>query len=222
MLEWGGDQTVGDRYFIVYMYRNDGDEENEIRNAIVDGLSNVATDLLDYGAIDFYRLAMVDDFIYGDDSDKDAFWSDFKSFMNSKEYHTDHIGCHMGVGSAFYGGYANASDYGSNSFNDGKLAITGINHAKQQFKNVAIHEVLHTFLDNNLSGIESDIEDGTEHDLGKVYDSTGGLSPMGTGYVNSHADHGTCSTDAWRLGYTTEITDCTLDGVQETANTYKG
>jgi len=133
------------------------------------------------------------------------------------EGHDDiHNGCHMGVAGGFASGVAAASNSNdSNGFNDGKRAATGVGTAKEVFKNTAIQESLHTFLNENLSGITYDIYD-TEHDLGMVH-TDDAVSPMMSGYSDDHGSHGECSTNAWKTGYTTKVTRCTKDGVHETA-----
>ena len=216
-LKSGGNVSADKAKLHVYLYPNTDNEVNEIKNAIANGYDRVCSDLLSYGAIEYYGIYYTPyERVNGGTSNRDEFWDDFKSYMNSKGYDDTYNGCHMGIAGGFPSGVAQASnDNSSNGFNDGKRAVTGIGTAKEVFKNTAIQEALHTFLNENLSGIQYDIDDN-EHDLGMVH-TDGAVSPMMTSYSDSHGSHGECTTNAWKVGYTTKVTRCTKDGVYETA-----
>jgi hypothetical protein len=90
-------------------------------------------------------------------------------------------------------------------------------------QNVMLEEVLHNFVNQSHSKVAAMYED-EEHDLGTVYSGAfgdGPVSPMATGYADSHGRHGDCATDApWNLSYDENITDCTYDGLYYTSDNY--
>lgn len=84
----------------------------------------------------------------------------------------------------------------------------GTGTVAEAFRNTAIHEALHTYLRSSLWS-------GGEHELGKI-DFYNSITPMAAGYADEEP-RGECNQAAVRLGYTTDLTQCTKDKVKATA-----
>lgn len=85
----------------------------------------------------------------------------------------------------------------------------------------AIHEALHTFVDQTIQSVSADhktVEHGhRDHDLGQIF-ATDQTSPLAKGYEDSHAQHGSCSGGVLPLGVTKRLSECTKNGLKETAD----
>ena len=208
--------SYGDRNLRVYLYPNRSRTDNECKNAINNALQRMGDDLIDANSIDYYSIRINYSHPELRDDSKGEFKDNFSSWYESEGYGT-HDGCHTGVSSNFYGGRADASNCsGCTSFVTDRNCVVGVGTAKENFKNTAIQEVLHTYIREYIDDMEYWIDDN-EHDLGQVY-GDGSVSPMATGYTGEHAYHGECSPDnGWRGYYDTKITGCTKGAVYDTA-----
>lgn len=209
--------SVGNRNLRIYLYPNTSGTDNECENAINNALQSMGDQLLNYNSIDYYEININYDHPNLSDGSKSEFKSNFNSWYHNQGYDA-YDGCHTGVSGNFDGGLADGADCsGCTAFVNDRDCVVGVGTAKEVFKNTAIQEVLHTAIRNDISGVQSLIED-SEHDLGQVW-GDGAVSPMATGYVDTHSRHGDCSTsNAWIGTYKTKLTGCTKLAVYETAD----
>lgn len=93
------------------------------------------------------------------------------------------------------------------------------------YKNIVVHEVCHTLIHyfgpNNSSNCDyvASKVDGSQHDLGEDVYYSGDFfnSPMVTGH-NDRAKYGTCNQDNTTVDEILELTPCTMDALQHSAN----
>lgn len=77
--------------------------------------------------------------------------------------------------------------------------------------NIAIHEVLHLYMDDQGSEHELDDDHG-DHKQGKTYQSSGETSPMMTSYQDESWDSN-CGSEGSHTGFVDTVTTCTADEV---------
>lgn len=216
-----GDESSADEPMYIHMYPNTENQDAECENAIGTRMENICDELFDANSIDFYRIIVRYDHPDLSGGSKDAFWNDFQPWVNEETDYGYEMGAHLGVAGGFLGGTSeDADDFGQTSFSTGKPCIVGVAAGKELYSNLAIQEVLHTFIiyflvDDNLT---KSGDDEHEHDLGHVYDDHS-ASPMVTTYEGEHTDHGKCDNAPghWDT-YTASLTSCTKEGVKITAD----
>lgn len=124
------------------------------------------------------------------DGDKLDFHREFDTYTGC--HHPDEIGCHLGVSTNNIGGLADAGHgFGSRegAFVERRNAVTG--GSSEYYENLAIQEMLHTFLDYRIAApwdVHAN-DSSHEHDLGTR--TEGGLEqPMAPGYYEQYGCHG--------------------------------
>lgn len=212
----GGDSD-GIYKLIIHLYPNQSGTDNECENSITNALNHMGQQLLEWLSIDYYEIGI--DYAHPnlDDSGRLDFYYAFDDWVHQTG-RSSYDGCHVGVDGSFSGGAAAPSDCsGCTSFVSSTVAVVGVGTFKEHFKNTAIQEVLHTSIRKDLGSVKEYLGDNNEHDLGVVY-SDGSVSPMATGYEDTHARHGQCDTKNVYFGfYNTELTYCTKNSVYRTA-----
>ena len=207
VLAYGGTATSDGINAFVYWYPNSSAEDDECKNEMTDALKGALSDLLSYGAIDYWEIGinydhpnLADDSLSefrnsGDDGES------FKGWLKDQGY-WDYYGVHVGV---------------SENFDD----TGGTEGLQGRYTNFAVQEPVHQFI--NYSEIEGTYlaDSGNnqhEHDLGEVT-SNFYLTPMATLYWDTHAQHGYCAEEEdWWGDYTDTITWCTKEAVEWTAD----
>lgn len=213
----------------VYLYPNNSAQDDDA-SAIADYLKT-ALDQIFYDSIDYYDISIYNGYLNLRGDTKDHFWTDFTDWYSttttnhsSTTTYSDYAGCHMGIAGGFNGGRAHGCD-GDNrtAYNRGAAAVTGVlNSVKEFYGNIAIQELFHTIIRDDLGSVNSMIVD-EEHDLGIIY-GDGSVSPMATSYEGDfgsedHAHHGECSPDnAFFETYKATLSNCTVDGARYTSN----
>lgn len=190
---WAGE---GEYYeTVVYLYP-DNDLGPEAEN-IADYVADFLSDILSFGGIDGYDV-----YIRYDGTNSIGYWNtlgDFDDWRVNQGYteRADHhcIGDENegGSGGAAYGGpvWGSAGD-------DGTASVTWYNGVIQTARNVANQEISHNFLYN--PAIEDSLMgDSKQHSLGTVRND-GSVTPMATGYDDTGAREGECSTSNAYLG----------------------
>lgn len=211
-----GDPLSTNRRMSVFLYPNRSGTDNECENAITNGLTHAFDLLYDYGAIGYYEIAINYDHPGLPDDDKVTFKSEFAGWYEDQGYTA--TGAHMGVSGNFIGGRADAADCsGCTSWVTHRDCVTGVGGAKEEFKNTAIQEVLHTYIRYDLDSVSSMCEED-EHDLGTIY-WDGAISPMATGYALSAPRQGDCKSQTEWTVYSTKLSSCTKKAVDYTGNT---
>ncbi|NEU56732.1 hypothetical protein [Halorussus sp. MSC15.2] len=192
-------------------------------------LESACDELYNNTAIDYYEIAITYDHpSLGNDSDSTTgcngygMLDRFNDYLNPKN---PPVGSHLLVTDYIQNGCANKGNNGSTVLNGNwQPAVVGTEFPKEVWKNGGIHEVLHNCLDKSvIEDYDSTYIDESHHDLGKVY--CGGLanntSPMSTGYENDAADRGHCSDGCvFEQAYTTNLTSCTVESIDQIANQY--
>lgn len=213
----GGDYGSDEQMF-VYLYPNKSGDDNECENALANALQYMGEQLLDWGAITYYSIRINYDHPNLSASDRGELLSKFKSWCKNNGYDL-YKGAHLNISGQIYNGKSRGGDYdGNSSFARWNPAVMGTGYGvKELLKNGVIHETLHSFISDRITGVENKIDD-TEHDLGKVF-YPGETTPMSTAYENKHGPHGSCSNDApFGQLYVTDLTHCTKDSVTLTAD----
>lgn len=200
-----------------YLYPNRSKVDEHCENAFANALDDLGQQALNLEACWKYRVYISYEHPSLDASSKDAFWDGWVDYsIDQKD------GCHIAATEAEIGGRAfSPTDEGS--FVKPVKAIVGYTNPKELSKNIIIQESLHTYV--NRLNVQDMVNTSSshptkheEHDLGMVY-GDGSVSPMATGYVSEHDDHGTCSPNNWYLNtYKTRMTDCTKTGLKRTSN----
>lgn len=144
------------------------------------------------------------------------FYTEFKYWRNNVSNYID-VGCHLSVTDEVgSGGAADPGDDGAGqdqAFVTARDAVMG-GTGDGYFQNGCIQEPFHTFIDKGLPGVDQYYSYGGEHDLGKVY-SSGDVSPMATGYEESHS-RGYCSSGYSQQDYSHGPTYCTEQSLEYT------
>lgn len=128
-------------------------------------------------------------------------------------------GAHCLVSGQIGNGVAqSAGENGVSAFGTSLAQVTGTGYGvKEYFANIAIQEVLHSFI-KPLGEVEKLYDNEGEHALGKIY-GWGKASPMITSYENSHKNMGDCGTkNSFNQQYNPKPTSCTRDAVGLTAD----
>lgn len=206
-----------DETLTVHLYPNTSSDDSQCENTLADALDVLGQQALDNDSAYRYEVKISYDHPNLDTSSKDAFWNDWRGYSNGRD---SYAGSHVAVNSKNIGGRAQ-SPRNPGAWNGSFDAICGFADPVEHYKNTIIQEVLHSFIDQSLSSVESRYSD-SEHDLGTVYSGAvgdGPTSPMCTSYEDTHGRHGSCATDApWNWTYTTALTDCSLNSLKDTSD----
>ena len=121
-------------------------------------------------------------------------------------------GAHLFIGSGFGGGLAGGGLGGA--WRNNPRAVSGSDDNNPHFKNSAIHEILHLFL-NIGKQITATGSPRSEHILGEVIPTSSGpkQTPMVNSYADTLASEGDCDRYTPNPGHTTQLTICTLDSL---------
>lgn len=199
-------------------------EEAYARDTVTPELRTMANALQNEGAINSYEVKFrsedyPSDYVFASGDTKSEIRNDFQDWVkNEKNYTTD--GSYLLVDNDVGGGLADYRSAWSS------IACSVACGSSGDFcRNIALQEVLHTFIYEYNSDVEPMVDDD-EHDLGKINAYTYS-TPMTTSYEGKHAQHGDCdgySKSHWSGDYTRDMTDCTIDGVGYTNpnNNYSG
>lgn len=219
----GGDKFTSDERILIYLYPNTTETKNEAENAMANGLRDACEYVYNYsGDIGYYEINVNTAYpsVNTGTGARDMLnkWKDWlsKNSCNGSTYDS-RTGSHNLVTHEYYGGYAKVGT--PTAFNTSKAALTGMkSYVKEAYINTAIQEIFHNFL--NKSAIENadpTLIDKEDHDLGKVY-SDCSVSPMASGYEDTHARKGACSpSNAFCGSYTRRPTSCTEEGMDYSA-----
>jgi hypothetical protein len=228
VLAYGGSAWSDGPHAFVFWYPNTSAEDDECKNEMTDALEEALSDLLSYGAIDYWEIGinydhpnLADDSLSefrnsGDDGES------FKGWLKGQGY-WDYSGVHVGVSENFdhAGGDSGGDTQCGTAFSTARAGYVGTEGLQGRYTNFAVQEPVHQFI--NYSQIEGTYlaDSGNnqhEHDLGEIT-SNYYLTPMATLYWDTHAQHGYCAEqDSWWGDYTNTITRCTKEAVDRTAS----
>lgn len=221
----GGD-TSSSRALHIWQYPNTSNAEDECENAVLTALKDMCEQLLNYWSIDGYTINMDYDHPYANTSDLDTAHSTFENYLDGRN---PPVGVHLLVTTELSDGEADAGNgTGNTSFSTWRTAVMGTKDMPMEWwQNGMIQESLHPTIDSSLKNVyemgthgANSTNENTEHDFGKVFDNGAAqpISPLVTGYLAEHADHGDCGRYYERTGFTRTMTHCTKDAVSYTAN----
>lgn len=233
-----GGSPLGLHQLKVFVYADDNDDEDLCEDVVIPGLIDAfeqaynSSSQIDYWEVS-YATENPSEWVPSVEDKYDAL-IDFRDELRAQE--SVPTGCHLLVESdASGGGLADGGDLCHSEDTDGdgqgdqpessgwfdwSPAVMDGTGSDDNLKNTAIQEVFHNFIDNCLSGVDDMLYDGNEHELGQVYSNwwNDTVSPMMSGYVNGHQEHGDCQSGAWwDNDYTQTLTGCTKDALDETA-----
>jgi hypothetical protein len=226
----------------------DDDVDNSTHNAAVDVLNSTLDNQLNFD-VDAYLQN--DDFSYDwtDDSWSEV-KDDYVPYINNKWGSSgppdnscqlviidsqDDIGAGIAWGQTaikpnpFDNSYASGAGVNSalNSWIEGNPDCDG--DGSTAYRNTVMQEVLHTMLDENVND-SSYPESGNEHSLGGIYDGSNDyVSPMMTWYSTDNCSGNTAVNDNCYSnpgidpeGFSTNLTSCTVNAVEEYQNQVNG
>jgi len=191
----------------VWVYPNTSDEV-EIARAANAAIEDALIETVNSTRINSQSVEVIYDYPNVNDPDRETFKSNFEdwTWLNASGN-----GCHLGVSSNFTAGLADTGEYDENGFFEETEAVVGSSSGVTDFfKNLAIQETYHTFIDKGLNGVSKHTgPDNNEHSLGQVNGSNE-ASPMVTSYVDDGlAGKGTCDGTDSVYGYFQSPTYCT-------------
>lgn len=216
-----GNESSADEPMYIHMYPNTSAKDDECENAIGTRMENICDELFDVSSIDYYKIVVRYDHPDVSHADSSDFFSSFDNWIAEQTNYGGEKGAHLGGAGGFTGGLADSGDgFGQTSFSTGNTCVVGTLDVKEFYSNLAIQEVLHTFIYHEL--VDDDLtksgDTEHEHDLGHVY-SDHSSSPMITSYEGDHTEHGQCDNAPGFLGYyTASLTSCTKEAVKITAD----
>ena len=223
-LHSGGYKYTSDERMLMYLYPNDSLDDKEAKNAVANGLRDACEAVYNYSSnIGYYEINYTDTHpkINTDDQSKCDTLGDWGVWYSNNSCggstYDARTGSHALVVGEHLGGCAYSGT--PTAFNTSKAAVVGTGGGvKEQFINTAVQEVFHSFINGGvIKNKYSYLIKNDDHDLGKVYGDCS-ISPMASGYEDSHARHGECSSsNAWCGTYTRRPTDCTDRGMDYSA-----
>lgn len=222
-LHSGGYEYTYDERIIIYLYPNTQYDKNEAENAIANGLRDACERVLSNASnVGYYEINLNTDYpnvLSGSGKcDMLGNWGSYYStYYCGDSTYDSRTGSHMLVTADHSGGCAYVGT--PTAFNTSKACLTGTyNGIKELFINTAIQEAYHNFLNQDaINTNDSSLIEDDDHDLGKVYGDCS-ISPMASGYDDTHARHGNCSpSNAWCGLYKRRPTDCTVAGMDYSA-----
>lgn len=196
----------------VYIYPNTSSDDNlasDVEPVIQSTLDNVINNTS-------VSSRLVDiDYLHPnrDDSSTSAFYSSWETYVKNN---LSRYGCHLCVSTNIASGKAaggNIFGTSDDAFVSESWAVAGEKSSTAASKNLWIQEVLHTFINANLS--RYDQEGSNEHNLGST-DFYEDVTPMAASYEDTAAETGYCADPNWDGGYTTTLTSCTQRGIDAT------
>ena len=201
----------------VYVYPNTSNDDS-IADDAKNGLETGLEDVVSNTNIGTYDVTVRYDHPNVADGSYDECYNGFPTWRNNNYPLED--GCHLCISANFDGGRAdggNTSNPEEDAFVSAKDAVAGSHFGSTgNFQNTCLHEVFHTFIDKDLSRVQSLMgPSNSEHSLGEVNDS--GATPMIVGYRDEYGGEGTCSLDQGVSGYTQSPTYCTNQSLEATA-----
>lgn len=202
----------------IYVYPNTTSDDDAAADA-KSGLDTAISEIVSNTGIGSYNIDIRYDYPDQPNGDVKTLYDNFSDWRYT--YYYQETGAHLCVDGSIDGGLAdggNSSNPESPSWADPKDAVAGtVNAGTAEFQNICTHEVLHTFIDKDLSGVEKYLgKDDTEHELGQ--ETSNGVTPMATRYRDSYAGQGSCDKTSSIAGYKKIVTNCTEES---TYNTYK-
>lgn len=199
----------------VYLYPNtayENDLADQAYAALDTALSETTSIWLE---LDTYHLEI--DYSHPDlnDPDKSTFKSNFEdwTWLNASGN-----GTHLAISSSWGGGVADSGEGSENAFVEEAEAVVGsASGGGGFFKNGAIQEAYHPFIDARLNDVQSITgPNNDEHSLGEV-PSDNNVTPMVTSYVDDGlAGKGDCNDNYSVYGHNTSPSYCTNKAVYQT------
>lgn len=163
-----------------------------------------------------------------DDSQVDIL-VEFESWLKNHSVSNSDVGAYLLVQDCG-NNQADPGSGGYSAFNSLKRAVCSVSSSTARTKNQAVHEVSHTFIDDDLEEVQnmlgSTTLDEPEHALGWIYPYSwyvdgGKHSPMMGRYGCEAAARGDCSSSTCDTGeFTENITECTANAIGYTARAH--
>lgn len=236
--------SVGDANAYVRLYPNTIDEDGNVISGtyITDAISWAMDQLINYGAIDHYKVLKysIEDHPYitdasnlsssfpdwlkdGTNSSGNSSGKDLLSSYKGVHLCVHDLGCDTTGASAQYADDCSDPDH-YDAFSAGVAAWSGVCTNTGLRKNSAIQEPLHCFIrykDSDVSSLFGDCSSGSdnndEHTLGEIKNNN--ISPMITYHTGECDGVGDCNGDGSSpVGYTQNLTGCTKEAIQRIAN----
>lgn len=213
----------------VFVYPDDENDKDVCQNQILPAITEACDQIYSESAVvDYYQVSYASDFpnewdSAGDsDEDKDTALDKFRGYLSDQDGVP--FGSHLLVdNNRVGGGVADGGDITCQNERSGWIdwapAVYGSEGDSGEYQqNIAIHEVLHNFIDFCISDVNSMAPD--EHSLGQMYSNTFSdpASPMITSYESELKGKGDCSSNIWvQSGHTQTLSSCTIDALDATA-----
>lgn len=219
-----GDPIDAENRMSIYQYPNRYYDEDRIDGSMLTALESACDQLYNNGVVGYYEISKADEYPQlGSESSTSGCdgYGLLDKFEEWLEPENPPVGSHLLVTDYISYGCGNYGNGGSTPFNGNwQACVMGTEMPKEFWKNGGIHEVHHNFLDTGV--ISDSYIDDSQHDLGKLYcDGINDTSPMCTSYEDEHGDHGSCSDNCgFDQAYNTTLTNCTVDGMNQTATYY--
>jgi hypothetical protein len=139
----------------VYLYPNTAAEDDLALGAST-ALTEALDDVIAYtsgDSLDTHSITTKYDHPNLDDPNREEFKSNFENWTWLE---TSGTGCHLGISSNFDGGLADAGEFDENAFVTETEAVVGSTSGDDDyFRNVAIQEVFHPFIDSSISSVKA-------------------------------------------------------------------
>jgi len=194
------------------------DDRNDAASAIEEGLS----ELYVKNTIDGYVIRQWD--VEHSANSNSNVLEEWANWLNNNHKPTDGTWLLVhGIAGGGSGSGWNAAVLGPSAFDQAVPATVSTTRVtnRSMFKSLALHEVLHTTIDNSDGDIKEMTEgEGNHHYLGKDFYKNGKdyRTPMSVGHGTA-SEKGTCSEyRALGVSYTRSPSSCTIDAVNASAN----
>lgn len=209
----GGDESErGNQSMEVHLCKAKN-QDSTYREKASESLQNAFGYLLQMGKIDYWRVTE-----YNTEFTVSTYGNPFNEW---EDWYQTNTGQHFGAWLAVHGSSnsgANAAYAYGNAWNSDVPATvsTTRNSNDAQFRNLAVHEVFHTYLAADGCDEVNKLKGGGhgDHSLGmdQTYTDHHERTPMSTGHGEASAD-GECSNRVYGVQYTHVPTHCTMDSL---------
>lgn len=236
----GGDAS-GNHKLYIYVYPDDTNDDSVVQDSINPGLAKACKEAYNNSSvIDYWEVAFTDDHpnVWDSGDDKtdalDKFGrNDGRDGKSDDSYLANMndvpVGTHLLVDNNRYGGVADGGDCSSQGdderqgWTDWSPAVYGSKGDSGDFQQcIAIQEAFHNLIDKCVNGVSTMISGNCgEHDLGHI-SYFGKVTPLLASYETDSdcTGSGDCQTSETHQEFTTDLTNCTIEALGDTANHY--
>lgn len=189
-LEYGGTSNSYPGMYVHLYYNYSSTEESALDNEFREAVDTACNALYQNGAVDYYAIKKYtaeEPCVAG--TDRSTLLDNFQTYLNDNDI--THYGNHVLISEDIDLGLAEGSDCTDcNGFSDRKEAVMHTD-TSEYGQNICIMEVLHPFINDDLSDVSAMLVDNdNEHQLGTDF-SDGSRTPMCTS-ASSDCSQGDC------------------------------